>query len=276
MLRVTHYSIHNESICGKDWVNQMLYVSRWLTVSSNKLYNRNTLPDEEEKTLRKKQVVTSLYRYSDLSIRNIAQQVNMSPNEVQGITDELAKSEALQSFVEKSTAKIEKIMSHNVASLDISKIAADAAALMSEKKVGSVIVTKDGRPFGIVTERDLIRRYFRDTLLESLASRPLITAETTTTIDGAAETMLKNEIRKLPIIDENNLIVGIVTVTDLATFLSPTRRPGLTLSILRAISRGREPKCDSCNSTTEVQWCDDCNRFMCQTCEDEIHTVDLP
>ena len=91
-----------------------------------------------------------------------------------------------------------------------------------------------------------------------------------------AEIMLKNEIRKLPIIDENNLIVGIVTVTDLATFLSPTRRPGLTLSILRAISRGREPKCDSCNSTTEVQWCDDCNRFMCQTCEDEIHTVDLP
>lgn len=240
------------------------------------MYNRNTLPDEEEKTLRKKQVVTSLYRYSDLSIRNIAQQVNMSPNEVQGITDELAKSEALQSFVEKSTAKIEKIMSHNVASLDISKIAADAAALMSEKKVGSVIVTKDGRPFGIVTERDLIRRYFRDTLLESLASRPLITAEITTTIDGAAEIMLKNEIRKLPIIDENNLIVGIVTVTDLATFLSPTRRPGLTLSILRAISRGREPKCDSCNSTTEVQWCDDCNRFMCQTCEDEIHTVDLP
>jgi CBS domain-containing protein len=240
------------------------------------LYNSGTLPDEEEKTLRKKQEVTSLYRYSDLSIRNIAQQVNMSPNEVQGITDELAKSESLQSFVEKSTAKIEKIMSHNVASLDISKIAADAAALMSEKKVGSVIVTKNGRPFGIVTERDLIRRYFRDTLLESLASRPLITAEPTTTVDGAAEIMLKNEIRKLPIIDESNLIVGIVTVTDLATFLSPTRRPGLTLSILRAISRGREPKCDSCNSTTEVQWCDDCNRFMCQTCEDEIHTVDLP
>jgi CBS domain-containing protein len=240
------------------------------------LYNSGTLPDEEEKTLRKKQTVTTLYRYSDLSIKNIATQVNMSPDEVQGIIDELAKSKALQSFVEKSSAKIEKIMSHNVASLDISKIAADAAALMSEKKVGSVIVTKNGKPYGIVTERDLIRRYFRDTLLESLASRPLITTETTTMVDKAAEIMLKNEIRKLPIIDENDLIAGIVTVTDLAKFLSPTRRPGLTLSILRAISRGREPKCDSCNSTTEVQWCDDCNRFMCQTCEDEIHTVDLP
>ena len=46
---------------------------------------------------------------------------------------------------------------------------------MTEKKVESVIVTKNGRPFEIVTERDLIRRYFRDTLLESLAARPLIT-----------------------------------------------------------------------------------------------------
>ncbi|MGC1930907.1 MAG: hypothetical protein WA667_18195 [Candidatus Nitrosopolaris sp.] len=51
---------------------------------------------------------------------------------------------------------------------------------MSEKKVGSAIVTKNGRPFGIETERDLIRRYFRDTLLENMASHPLITAEPTT------------------------------------------------------------------------------------------------
>ena len=91
-----------------------------------KLSNSNSGIDpekEEEKTLRKKEVVTSLYRYSDLSIKNISQQVGMSPNEVQGITDELAKSETLQSQMEKSTAKIEKIMSPNVASLDVSKTA---------------------------------------------------------------------------------------------------------------------------------------------------------
>ncbi|MGA9169993.1 MAG: hypothetical protein WBZ20_07595 [Nitrososphaeraceae archaeon] len=76
-----------------------------------KLSNSNSGIDpekEEEKTLRKKEVVTSLYRYSDLSIKNISQQVGMAPNEVQGITDELAKSETLQSQMEKSTAKIEK------------------------------------------------------------------------------------------------------------------------------------------------------------------------
>jgi CBS domain-containing protein len=242
-----------------------------------KLNNNNSgaLLDEEE-LLRKKEMVTSFYRYSDLSIKNIAQQVDMPLNEIQIITDKLAELNASRLFEEESTTRVEKIMSTNVVSLDISKTAADAAALMTENKVGSVIVIKNDRPFGIVTERDLVRRYFRDTSLESLVSHPLIMAEPTTTVEKAAEIMLKNKIRKLPIIDENNLVAGMVTVTDLAMFLLPTRRPGLTLSILQAVSRGKGPRCDSCNSMREIQWCNSCNRFMCRACEDEIHTVDLP
>jgi CBS domain-containing protein len=238
--------------------------------------NDSDVTDEEGKALGKKEAVTSLYHYSDLSIKNIAQQVGMSLNDVKRITDKLLNLDAIRLFEGESTTKIEKIMSTNVVSLDSSKTAAHAAALMTEKKVGSVIVTKNNKLFGIVTERDLVRRYFRDTLLESLASHPLITVEPTTTVEKAAEIMLKNKIRKLPIINENNTIAGIVTVTDLGMFLLPTRRPGLTLSILQAISRGKGPRCDSCNSETEIQWCDSCNRFMCIVCEDEIHSIDLP
>jgi hypothetical protein len=61
----------------------------------------DTLSDKEEKALNKKEAVTSLDRYSDLSIENIARQVGVSPIEVQQITNDLAKSEPLQSFVEK-------------------------------------------------------------------------------------------------------------------------------------------------------------------------------
>lgn len=178
--------------------------------------------------------------------------------------------------LEQSNTKIEKIMSSNVISLDITKTAGHAADLMTEKRVGSIIVTKNSKVFGIVTERDLVRRYSRNTLLESLASHPLTTAEPATTIEKAVEIMLKNKIRKLPIVDVNETIVGIITVTDLAMFLLPITKPGLTSSILRTVSRGKGPRCDSCNSTTEIQWCDSCNRFMCLACEDEIHTVDLP
>ena len=167
-------------------------------------------------------------------------------------------------------------MSTNVVSVDISKTAAHAANLMTEKKIGSIIVTKNNEAFGIVTERDLVRRYFRDTLVESLASHPLITAEPSTTVEKAVEIMLKNKIRKLPIVDAKAKLVGIVTETDLAMFLLHETKPGLALSILRTASRGKAPRCDSCNARTEVQWCDSCNRFMCLGCEDQVHSVDLP
>jgi predicted transcriptional regulator len=116
-------------------------------IKLNNTNNIGALPDEEEKLLRKKEVVTSLYRYSDLSIKNIAQQVDMPLNEIQRITDKLAELKASRLFEEESTTRIEKIMSTNVVSLDISKTAAYAAALMTEKKVGSVIVIKNDRPF---------------------------------------------------------------------------------------------------------------------------------
>lgn len=212
-----------------------------------KLTNDNALLEEKD-VIRKKEIVTSLYHYSDLSVRNIAQQVDMPINKVQKITDDLTKSAALQFLVEQGTTTVEKIMSVDVVSLDYSKTASDAALLMSTKNVGSVIVTKNDRPFGIVTERDLIRRigkkdiYFRDILLEHMASLPLITAEMQMTVEEAAQIMLKNKIRRLPKVNVGNKkqVVGIVTVTDLAMFLSHTRRPGLALSILRAISRGRK------------------------------------
>ena len=182
----------------------------------------------------------------------------------------------MNSFVEVSDTKIEDIMSTNVVSLDISKIASHAADLMTEKRVGSIIITKNNKPFGIITERDLVRRYARDTPLEDLASHPLITADRNTTVERVVKIMLKNGIRKIPIVDQNNDLVGIVTITDLVKFLLPKIKTGLAFSILQAVTRGKGPKCDSCGSSIEIQWCDSCNRFMCLSCEDEVHTIDLP
>ena len=98
-------------------------------------------------------------------------------------------------------------MSRDVTSLDVSKTAAHASNLMTERRVGSVIVTKNGKAFGIVTERDLVRRYSRSTILESLASHPLITAEPSTTVEKVVQIMLENKVRKLSITDESNTIV---------------------------------------------------------------------
>jgi CBS domain-containing protein len=113
---------------------------------------------------------------------------------------------------------------------------------MAEKEIGSVIVTKDGKPFGIVTHSDIarwagLRQKLLDVKLEGSVSQPLITVGRGATVEEAAKVMIKNQIHKLPVVDGGRLL-GIVTITDLAAFLSPSRRPGLALSVLQAITRG--------------------------------------
>lgn len=182
----------------------------------------------------------------------------------------------MEAFVEESNTKATDIMSTNVVSLDISKTASQAATLMTEKRVGSIIITKNNQPYGIVTERDLVRRYDPDTPVAALASHPLIQANQNTTIEKVVKIMLKNGIRKIAIVDQNNDIVGIITTTNLVMFLLPKVKSSFIFSVLKTVTRGKGPSCDSCGGFDEIQWCEDCDRFMCLNCEDAIHTVDVP
>jgi len=196
----------------------------------------------DERESRKKSTIANLYRYSDLSVKAIAQQVDMEASKVRGIVDDLVKNDALEVLVDQSMARVEKIMTPDVISLDCSRTAREAAALMAEKEVGSVIVTKDGKPFGIVTHSDIVRwaglrQKLLDATLEGSVSQPLITVGRGATVEEAANVMIQNQIHKLPVVNGDKLL-GIVTITDLAVFLSPSRRPGLALSVLQAISRG--------------------------------------
>lgn len=189
----------------------------------------------------KKSTVTNLYRYSDLSVEAIAQQVDIEAGAVQGIIDSLKREEALHTMIDQSMTSAEKIMTSIVISLDCSKTPRDAAALMAENKVGSAVVTKNGRPYGIVSQSDIVRWVGKwsnllDARLDHVASVPLIAISRGTSIEEAARIMLKHQIHKLPVVDGEKLL-GIVTITDLAVFLSPSRRPGLALSVLQAISR---------------------------------------
>jgi len=115
---------------------------------------------------------------------------------------------------------------------------------MTEKGVGSIMVTSNDLAYGIVTERDIVRKVgakgksLQEVKLRDLASKPIIFAEPQNTVEEAIELMTKHKIRRLPIVQEGKP-VGIVTVTDLAAFLSPTRRPGFSQSVLKAISRSK-------------------------------------
>ena len=120
--------------------------------------------------------------------------------------------------------QLRDIMIKNVITITLDKTAQDAAKLMTEHSVGSLVVVENGNPVGIVTERDLVRKVCSKDVasskvpLSDVMSSPVICAEPDMSIETAVQRMFNNKMRRLPILENGNLI-GIVTITDLAKHL---------------------------------------------------------
>jgi signal-transduction protein with cAMP-binding, CBS, and nucleotidyltransferase domain len=102
------------------------------------------------------------------------------------------------------------------------KSAQDVAQIMVKKKVGSVIIIdKKSHPIGIITERDMVKRVcLKDVAasrikLEEIMSAPLITIMSYDSIDTASQVMIKNNIKRVVVLEEDNRIVGLLSVTDI-------------------------------------------------------------
>lgn len=107
------------------------------------------------------------------------------------------------------------------------KNAKDVAEILTKKRIGSVIVIgKDNRPLGIITERDLVKRVCLENhtaesvLVEDIMSTPLITIMAYDSIDTAKRVMLSNKIKRLPVMESDNRIVGLISVTDITKHLA--------------------------------------------------------
>jgi CBS domain-containing protein len=90
--------------------------------------------------------------------------------------------------------------------------------LMLANDIGCTIITDNGKPVGIVTDRDVLKKgglmEGKEITVGSYMSTPLITIDQEAPIGEAAELMMKKDIRRL-IVTENDEIVGIVTQKDL-------------------------------------------------------------
>jgi len=119
--------------------------------------------------------------------------------------------------------KIREIMSKHVVTIDEGKSAIEAARLMTEKGIGSLMVTKEGKTIGIITERDLVVRVLakgvdpRTTKVEEVMTKPIITSTPDTPIADVVKLMSRYKIRRVPIV-ENETLVGIVTAYDTALY----------------------------------------------------------
>jgi CBS domain-containing protein len=114
-------------------------------------------------------------------------------------------------------------MTKQIISVDSSASVNDAAKMMEDSEVGTIIVMEGGEPRGIITYRDFAIKiaahaYPIDTPARRVMSTPIITIGPDEHISTAADLMSTRKVRRLPVIDDDK-IIGIVTTTDLVAQL---------------------------------------------------------
>jgi signal-transduction protein with cAMP-binding, CBS, and nucleotidyltransferase domain len=110
-------------------------------------------------------------------------------------------------------------MTWEVERVDYATPLEDVMRLMREKRVGSILVTRHGRRYGIFTERDLLPVLTAKSPdlrapVGKHCSRPVIVAPLKSTVEEAVSLMKKNKIKRLPL-TKGGKIVGVVTVRDI-------------------------------------------------------------
>jgi len=118
--------------------------------------------------------------------------------------------------------KVKDIMTKNVAYIKPDTTVADAAKLMQQHNVGSIPVCDQTGVVGVVTDRDIVLRNVtagqdpKSTRVSTIMTTSIATVSSDTDVNKVGDIMSKNQIRRIPVVD-NNSLVGIVALGDLAT-----------------------------------------------------------
>ncbi|MBI4756301.1 MAG: CBS domain-containing protein [Betaproteobacteria bacterium] len=130
---------------------------------------------------------------------------------------------------------------------------ADAVALMARERIGSLVVADDGKPIGILTQSDALRRVFArgldgsTTVGEAMTPAPAVLASSATVAE-AALTMTTRLIRHIPVVDDDGQLAGMVSERDLFRmqragfdhFAAPIERAADADELQHAVARIRE------------------------------------
>ena len=119
---------------------------------------------------------------------------------------------------------VKQIMNNFVVSVDSSVTATDAAKMMEDTGVGSIVVLDNNLPVGIVTDRDFAIKiaahsYPIDTPVQRIMSSPLISIDPNSDLWVASDLMSTRNVKKLPVIDDDK-VVGMLTSSDLVKHIA--------------------------------------------------------
>lgn len=119
--------------------------------------------------------------------------------------------------------RVERAMTKNVFTCLAHQTLEQAARTMWEADIGCLVVIDDERrPIGVITDRDIAMAAYtrgvalRDALIGSAMSQKVITARPDTRLGELESLMQAEQVRRVPVIEPNGTLVGIVTLGDLA------------------------------------------------------------
>lgn len=114
---------------------------------------------------------------------------------------------------------VKDVMTKNVMTIESSESVKTAVELMAKYDIGCLIVVSQGKPVGIITERDMLKRVLLKSIdpkiarVEDIMSTPLIASTPENELSEAMRLMNERRIKKLPVVKDDRL-VGLLTTTD--------------------------------------------------------------
>ncbi|HYS72529.1 MAG TPA: CBS domain-containing protein [Thermoplasmata archaeon] len=166
-----------------------------------------------------------------------------------------------------------EIMTTTPITIPAEATAVEAAKIMRDRDIGSLVVLEHGKPTGIVTERDFVTKVAASDLqpsrviVKDIMTSPIVAIHPHEEVAEAAKQMSQRKIRRLPVIEEGKL-VGIVTENDILRIwpqLIEVTREYARAGLESQFAEGIEGHCEACGVySTSLMW--DRNLLVCPEC----------
>ena len=170
--------------------------------------------------------------------------------------------------------QVREIMRLNVKTVDYNANIVDAARKMcSRDTTGSCIVLKNNLPIGIVTEQDInCKVVAKDispskTPVKEIMTQPLITIQHDLRVEQAVKIMTENRVRRLPVVNAEEELIGIITVRDILSLGATINELVRDLAEINGI-REEKRVCQRCGCISDEFYLID-DQFLCTHCKED-------
>jgi CBS domain-containing protein len=133
---------------------------------------------------------------------------------------------------------IQEAMTPNPTTVEPTTTAEEAARIMKSEDVGALPIVEGDKLVGVITDRDIAIRVVAegrgaDTTVGEIASKDVVTVDPQQSLEEAARLMAEHQVRRLPVVEEDGRLVGILAQADIAQ----TGHDSLTGEVVERISR---------------------------------------